>query len=112
MIVFSDNVGAEKCTAGGAAKAHDHNRIVHGIWAHAFHSRFNLWLERVPTENNIADAPSRFDYRLLNELGARWCRPALANLYLSDADDLVSSLGSQAGPARDHGAIRDTATSW
>ena len=89
VVVFSDSVGAEKCTAGGAAKAHDHNRLVHGIWAQAFHSRFSLWIERVPTADNISDAPSRFDYRLLMELGAKWCRPALANLYLSDGNVLM-----------------------
>ena len=82
MVLYSDNSGAEKCTTGGAARSSDHNHIVHAVWLQAFLQRFQLWIERVPTVDNISDPPSRFDYRLLEELGAVWKNPSIANIYL------------------------------
>ena len=67
--------GAELSTARGSAKAADHNGIVHDIWTYAFAHKVQLWLVRVPSEENISDSPSRGDHRLLSELGAQWRRP-------------------------------------
>ena len=92
VIVYSDNkgavlgprvpacsllpaAGAELSTARGSAKAADHNGIVHAIWACAFAYKVQLWLVRVPSEQNISDSPSRGDHRLLSELGAQWRHP-------------------------------------
>ena len=77
VVLFSDNAGAERCTAGGSAKAADHNQIVHAVWLQAFTQRFHLWVKRVPTKVNIADDPSREDYRLHSALGAKWRKPTL-----------------------------------
>ena len=41
------------------------------------------WLERVPTDDNISDLPSRTEYRLLEELGAQWRPAALAQNFIS-----------------------------
>ncbi len=54
----------------GAAKEFDHNCIVHAMWRKAIELKADLWLERVPTKDNIADGPSREEYELLEELGA------------------------------------------
>ena len=82
VIVYSDNVGAEHATEKGSCKAADHNLLVHEIWTHALRSRIHLWLERVPSAENISDSPSRFEYEMLEELGATWVRPSIAELYL------------------------------
>jgi len=37
---------------------------------------------RVPTKDNIADAPSRFSYELLEELDGQWRTPVVADLCL------------------------------
>ena len=74
--------GAEHSTVKGSAKAFDQNQIVHQIWTLAFELGIQLWIERVPSEDNISDCPSRFDYRLMDELGAIWCRPVLDKLHL------------------------------
>ena len=93
VVVYSDNkgcpacaklrlladlcsAGAELSTARGSSKADDHNRIVHDIWTFAWQHRVQLWLERVPSAQNISDSPSRGDHQLLSELGAQWRRPA------------------------------------
>ena len=74
--------GAEATTAKGSAKAFDHNQLVHEIWWHALKFDISLWVERVPSKYNIADSPSRFQYKLMHDLGATWCKPVLAELYL------------------------------
>ena len=102
VILYSDNVGAEKSTAKGSANAFDHNRLVHEIWTMALlhrqslaqarargprlgtsiACRIRLWIMRVPTKDNIADAPSRFSYELLEELDGQWRTPVVADVCL------------------------------
>ena len=43
--------------------------------------RFGMHIMRVPTKDNIADDPSREDYKLMRALGARWCEPVLAKSF-------------------------------
>ena len=93
VIVWSDNSGSERATSAGKAKKWDHSSMVHGIWilvaklrvtffAHAvfvvsrrIFCQASLWVERVPTEANISDLPSREEFALLESLGAVYTRP-------------------------------------
>ena len=75
--VWEDNAGAEGSIATGGSKASDHNLLVHAIWFMAAKYGFGLWVERVCSEDNIADNPSREDHNLLRQLGAIWCPPYL-----------------------------------
>ena len=59
LVVWSDNTAAEATTRKGAAKSFDHTCLVHGIWLRAAELRTQLHVERVPTEVNVADDPSR-----------------------------------------------------
>ena len=54
--------------------------MIHELWTLAVHSRIHMWLERVASEDNIADLPSRESYGVLEELGATWRKPVLARL--------------------------------
>ena len=54
----------------GSAKCRDHNAIVHGIWVAAFEYGIGLWIERVDSDDNIADEPSRKEFGTLHGLGA------------------------------------------
>ena len=38
-------------------------------------------IERVPSEYNLADLPSRKEYGLVQTLGAQWMEPVIAKLY-------------------------------
>ena len=51
---------------------------------HAAVNKIRVWVERVPTDDNISDLPSRFEYDMLNELGAVWRAPGIAKLMLED----------------------------
>lgn len=77
VVVHSDNTGAEAATAKGTAKQFDHCHLVHEMWTHAVMHHMALWVVRVATDVNIADAPSRFDYKALEAVGAVRVRPLL-----------------------------------
>ena len=55
----------------------DHSAVVHGIWKKAAEIGARIWVERVPTKDNIADDPSREDYGLLDKLKAVRVAPVL-----------------------------------
>ena len=55
----------------------DHNMGVHALWLQAARNGHGLWVERVPTKDNIADLPSREEYALLEEIGATWTYPVM-----------------------------------
>ena len=75
--VWEDNAGAEGVMAKGGARSTDHNLLVHAIWPMAAKRGFGLWFERVPSDKNIADLPSREHYELLERLGATWVHPVM-----------------------------------
>jgi len=87
VIMFSDNKGAEGATRKGTAKAWDHCQIIHEIWTMALQSGIHLWLERVPTDDNVSDLPSRQEYSLLQEMGSVWREPVIASMFLADRQD-------------------------
>ena len=68
--MWSDNVGAERSTAKGSARSFDHSCIVHCIWTKASDLNMQMFVDRVPTEQNVADLPSREQYELLKALGS------------------------------------------
>ena len=43
----------------GSARSMDHAQLVHAQWTHAAMLGLNLHILRVPTDDNIADLPSR-----------------------------------------------------
>jgi hypothetical protein len=77
VVVWSDNVGAEGAVRSGSARAWDHSRIVHCIWLAIARTCTRAWFERVPTDDNVADDPSREQYELLRLIGGQRCEPRL-----------------------------------
>ena len=43
----------------GATRAFDHNALVHTLWRKFMDLGMDVQIMRVPTDNNIADNPSR-----------------------------------------------------
>ena len=88
VVVWSDNKGAEGASRKGSAKAWDHCRLVHDISLHALQNSTHLWIERVPSHDNIADSPTRGAYQImeaLRKLGeGKWIKPVVASVYLGD----------------------------
>ena len=109
VVLYNDNKGAEAggcflvahdallavalccqaATVAGKAKSWDHSMLVHQIWTHAILNRMRLWVERVPSHDNISDDPSGECYSLMKAVGATWRKPVLAAVY-----DAVHPLGS------------------
>ena len=70
VVAFSDNVGAECALRSANAHSFDHARIVHTIWLQLAEAEAQCWFMRVPTALNLADLPSRSQYKLLRSMGA------------------------------------------
>ena len=85
VVIYSDNKGAEHSTRKGSAKSWDHCRIIHELWTQALRNHTYMWIERVPSEENISDLPSRGEYGLVaDELGMEWRAPVIAEFFLHD----------------------------
>ena len=79
--IWSDNSGSENAVRRGSATAWDHNMVVHAIWVKAAMLKCHLRVDRVPTELNIADLPSRGSYSLLRAVNARCVQPVLDKMF-------------------------------
>ena len=89
--MHSDNTGAECCLRKGTAKHQDHCRLVNDVWKHALQKQMQLYIQRVATDDNWADSPSRFMYGALEIVGAIKCEPRLAKYYAArDAEALCA----------------------
>ena len=75
--VWTDNAGGEGALRKKAAKQSDHNALVHAVWLMAARNNVGLWIERVGTKDNIADDPSRGEYKLLELMGAKYSPPTV-----------------------------------
>ena len=83
VAVYSDNKGAEAATRRGSARSWDHCQIIHEVWTMALRIGAHLWIERVSSEDNISDLPSREEYRLLQEgFNAKWRKPVIGQVFL------------------------------
>ena len=75
--LWSDNVGAESSTRKGGAKEFDHGSLVHAIWLFTARHSIDLRVDRVPTEDNLSDLPSREEYELMKLAGIERVQPKL-----------------------------------
>ena len=69
---YVDNTSAVMSLFKGYSKQSDSSRLVHIFAILQAHLRFDVWWEYVPSKANIGDMPSRLDWSLLRDLGARW----------------------------------------
>ncbi len=51
------------------------------FWLLAAQQKIAMQIERVPSELNIADLPSREEYHALHEIGANWVGPCLEEAF-------------------------------
>lgn len=81
VVIWSDNTGAEHSAGRGSCKRFDQGCLIHALWKRFLELEMAVWVERVPTQFNIADDPSREHYCLLNSLGAVPVRPVLEDVF-------------------------------
>ena len=77
--LWIDNRAGEAILRRGSAACEDHNLIAHCVWTAAYVLKVALWVERVSSEDNLADEPSRQHFETLEGLQARMVEPACAN---------------------------------
>ena len=58
-IVWFTAKGAEAATRKGSTKNFDQHSLVHCMWKKFAELKVGVWVRRVPTDDNIADCPSR-----------------------------------------------------
>ena len=99
VIIFSDNAGAEGAMRKGSplrawpaitlpmlqigsARQFDHTCLTHALWKHLLHLNVEAQIQRVPTDDNLADLPSRGCYKFLQYLGIKRVKARLDQVYL------------------------------
>ena len=70
VVVYTGNDAARDCLIACNTSSCNARPILDLYLKVEFQSSFNAWVSRVPTDSNIADAPSRGDCKSLHELGA------------------------------------------
>ena len=70
VVVYTDNDAVRDCLISCNISSSNARPILDLYLKVEFQSSFNAWMSRVPTDSNIADAPSRGDCKSLRELGA------------------------------------------
>ena len=114
VIIWSDNTGAEYATRRGSTKQFDQNCLIHAIWKFIATLGVEVWVARVPTDDNISDLPSRSapvvvvcvwhvrmcwpwdreKYEMMHQLGAQRMEPVFDPLFLeAQAWESLSVLG-------------------
>ena len=66
----------------GSARQFDHTCLTHALWKHLLHLNVEAQIQRVPTDDNLADLPSRECYKFLQYLGIKRVKARLDNVYL------------------------------
>ena len=70
IVVYTDNDAVRDCLISCNTSSGNARPILDLYLKVEFEASFNAWMSRVPTDSNIADAPSRGDCQSLLSLGA------------------------------------------
>lgn len=81
MQIYSDNKVSERAAREGTAKRFDHSCLAHSLWSKLIEVNASTFVQRVPTDENVADPPSRLDFRLMDIIGATRLHPVLDNRF-------------------------------
>ena len=75
-------------------RSFDHACVAHCLWLKMAQIKMEAYVDRVPTKDNIADLPSREEYGLLMQIGARHIEAKLDTAFMAPgAWDSLSVLG-------------------
>jgi hypothetical protein len=55
----------DKLAPAGATRNFDQNCLIHAIWKRLVQLNTNIWVQRVPTKDNLSDLPSRHSAHVL-----------------------------------------------
>ena len=77
VSIYTDNAGVLGALTKGSTKEPDHNTMVHLLWHRIAVDKLGVWFNRVPTDDNIADGPTRRWFDALSKMCAERCRATL-----------------------------------
>ena len=81
LRIWTDNSGGEHSLRQGSSKTNDYNALVHFFWLTCQKLNIDVDIRRVPTDDNIADGPTRptkaVNCKILHELDAVESSPKL-----------------------------------
>ena len=83
MLLVAVSLIVQVSLSKGTSKKWDHAQLVSAHWLMAAVGRMAVFVRHVGTHDNIADLPSRIDYRLFNWLGAEFIAPRLDPRFLT-----------------------------
>lgn len=86
VLLFVDNDSAASNLVKGYSPRLDSAAIVGSFWLEAASLRLQVYIDRVESKSNLADGPSRFDFKTLNSLAAKWAAPNLHSLSAPSTD--------------------------
>ncbi len=79
VTIYTDNKAVEGDLTRGSSKQSDHNEMIHLIWRRFVCDKIGAWVERVPTDDNIADGPTREWLEAIVRMGSVKCEAVLHN---------------------------------
>ena len=68
---FVDSNPARQCLVRASSRQPDLNQLAGMVWYVAGSTVKTYWCDYVPSKANLADAPSRGDFQIMKQLGAR-----------------------------------------
>ena len=77
IVLFVDNDSARHALIKGGSPIQASARLVGLFWAGEARAMSYTWTERVPSESNPADGPSRLAFDEMARLGGSWTEPVL-----------------------------------
>ena len=77
IVLFVDNDSARHALIKGGSPIQASARLVGLFWAGEARAMSYTWTERVPSESNPADGPSRLAFDDMARLGGSWTEPVL-----------------------------------
>jgi hypothetical protein len=83
--IYSDNKGSERAAREGISRQFDHSCLAHSIWTKMIELHASAFVQRVATDENIADLPSRLDFKLLHMMKASKIEPVLDSRFRQPA---------------------------
>ena len=77
VTIYADNEGVRYALISGTSRCKEIALLVARMWHEAARSRCGLLFRRVESKANLADGPTRDDFKHLEALQARWLPPEL-----------------------------------
>ena len=81
LVVWCDNCGSEMALRRGSARSYDHAQMVHAQWTFIAKAGIAVHVQRIASDDNIADLPSRGEMQWIASRGVIEVKPKLAEVF-------------------------------